>query len=157
MGSGRILNHEAQFFCGGTSHLMADRFIGAPWKSYLVNWKQTIIRMYDLAKAAKQAPVLVNEGEKAKDELHEACKVVLKHVCAEAKRKLGQRAEDKKRLRVSKASPCMANIPATSSISTPSSSSGSGNGIEDIEDEFADDAYTPRRALAGWSLAGQED
>ena len=150
------LDHEAKFLCGGTSHLMADQFIGAPWKAFLANSKKKNFRMTDHAKSAKQqlaCPILVSEGEKTKNELQQvvngAAKVRTAAGCTQARLKLKHREEDKKSLSVAKASPCMANSPATSSTSTPISSSGSGSGIEaPSEDDFADDFYTPPRALA---------
>ena len=105
-------------------------------------------------------PIAVSEGEKTKNELqqvvNDAAKVRTAAGCTQARLKLKQREEDKKRLRVAKASPCMANSPATSLTSTPISSiaSGSSNGIDasPIADSFADDLHTPPRA-PGWALA----
>ena len=60
------LDHEAKFVCGGTSHLMADQFNGAPWKSLLVNWKKKFLRLTLFAKSAKQqlaCPIVVSAGE----------------------------------------------------------------------------------------------
>jgi hypothetical protein len=121
-----------------------------------VNGKKKFLRLIDHVKWVKRQfmPIVVSEGEKTKNELqqvvNDAAKVRTAVGCIQARLKLKQREEDKKMLRVAKASPCMANSPATSSTSTPISLFGSGNGIEaPIEDDFADDFYTTPRALAG--------
>ena len=160
------LDHEAKFVCGGTSHLMADQFIGAPWKSLLVNWKKKFLRLTDHAKSAKKqlaCTIVGSASAQTKSELqqvvNEAAKVRTAAGCAQARLKLKQREEDKKRLRVAQASPSMANSPATPPTSTPISSiaSGSGNGIDasPIADSFADDLHTPPRVPA-WALAEED-
>ena len=160
------LDHESKFVCGGTSHLMSDQFIGAPWKALLVNWKKKFLRLNDHAKSAQKqlaCPIVVSEDDKTQNELqcivNDAAKGRAAAGVNQARIKLKQREDDKKRLRVAQASPCMAHSPATSSTSTPISSiaSGSGNGIDasPIADSFADDLHTPPRA-PGWALAEEQ-